>query len=214
MSETVLITYPSGFVGSGTVGLTHSKSTADVAKQLLGGTASAPKDDYVYSTDISNMWDEMRYGTAVTKTYLYKEKLAWLAFTHMGVKDGIRTFGTWYDAQQKGAEFGENHQRWILETLRLLVFGKARKYNYDTWAFLLTVGSNPRPSRQLALEIEDLLSQENTLGVLTNQMTTNGIGESQRVRAVGLSHLVLGWLRAPGGETDLAQSLHVLYGKR
>lgn len=214
MSESFLITYRSGFVGSGRVPMTQPRTDAEIAKDLLAGSVMAIKDTYMYSTEVSAMWDEMRYGIAVTKAYPYKEKLAEMAFRHFGAAEGVGTVGTWYEAQKKSPAFGESHQRWILETLSYLLINKARRYNYDTWSFLLTAGSNPAATHQLAIDIDDAMSLNQSLMNLGNFFSQWGPGEKRQIKELPLGQLVLLWLRKADGDTDLAQSLHVLYGKR
>jgi hypothetical protein len=187
--------YPSGFMGSAKVPQTEGFDAAALAKQIFNRSQVIPPNKYTASVEVRAMWETMVAGGAEAITFEFKERVLKLALSHFAEV----TFTDWIQMQWDCPEYGDNHSRWIDETLKFVFQGTPRSLNTWSWCTVLSLGDNTKNVKKFSPTAKKLLF--------------NGAFQENRVDTV-IPSFVIRWVRQPNGISDLAASLHVLFGGR
>lgn len=200
-SNQLLKIYPSGFLGSANVIQTEPIDMIVNVKNLLNRTRVNKSTPYTASQEIALMWEEALMNSKEFKSFEYKEKILVLAMKAFGT----RLFKHWIDAQVDNVMSGDTHYRWIDETLKYVLEGTPRSFQFNTW---LTVLSAARPDTEAKGYSKVMYSH------FGNRRPTILQGPGRNPRTMTVVDFIHAWVSRENGIEDLTASLNVLFGKR
>ena len=200
-SNQLLKIYPSGFLGSASVIQTEPIDMIVNVKNLLNRTRVNKSTPYTANQEIVLMWEEALMNSKEFKSFEYKEKILVLAMKAFGT----RLFKHWIDAQVDNTMCGDTHYRWIDETLKYVLEGTPRSFQFNTW---LTVLSAARP------DTEAKGYSKVMYGHFGNGRASILMGPNRNPRTMTVVDLIHAWVSRENGIEDLTASLNVLFGKR
>lgn len=200
-SNQLLKIYPSGFLGSANVIQTEPIDMIVNVKNLLNRTRVNKSTPYTASQEIALMWEEALMNSKEFKSFEYKEKILVLAMKAFGT----RLFKHWIDAQVDNVMSGDTHYRWIDETLKYVLEGTPRSFQFNTW---LTVLSAARPDTEAKGYSKVMYSH------FGNGRPTILQGPGRNPRTMTVVDFIHAWVSRENGIEDLTASLNVLFGKR
>lgn len=192
--------YPSGFLGSASVVQTKPLDVVTAARQFINKGAVSEVSRFTANADVVDIWMDMGSGTPEFKTFEFKERILRCALSAFGTDSAL----AWVDSQASSPEFTDNHLRWIDETLRYVIRGRARELSSNNWKTLLRVGGVKTPRSIRSPEVINAFIPAWTLGL-------NGIAADSFNT---IPSFIAQWVRRPGGIVDLMNSLEILFGKR
>ena len=187
--------YPSGFLGAPSVPQTQPKDLTTAAKQIFNRGYVPKQSPYTASLEVLEMFTVLLSDEKAFSTFEMKERILKIALSHFGTVKLI----DWIAAQWKSPEYGDNHSRYIDETVAFVLTGKRRTINNNAWKAILTAGSNDVGKKELSDTLKSLL-----LG--PSYLTSK--------RNLTIHDFIVMWCRQKDGIFDLADSLNVLYGTR
>lgn len=187
--------YPSGFLGSAAVAQTQPKDLVAVAKQIFNRSYIPRSNPYTASLEVLDLWTTLLNDEKAHQSFEFKEKILKAALTHFGE---VR-FLDWVRAQWTSPEYGDNHSRWIDETVEFVFTGKRRGLSTNGWCVILTAGENDTGLKTFSPTIKKCMMNGS---FLTNRSNINMVD------------FITAWVRQPNGINDLLNSLQVLYGVR
>lgn len=200
-SNQLLKIYPSGFLGSASVIQTEPIDMIVNVKNLLNRTRVNKATPYTASQDVVLMWEEALMNNKEFKSFEYKEKILVIAMKAFGT----RLFKHWIDAQVDNPMSGDTHYRWIDETLKYVLEGVPRAFQYNTW---LTVLSAARPDTEAKGYSKVMYDH------FGNGRASILMGPNRNPRTMSIVDFIHAWVSRENGIEDLAASLNVLFGKR
>lgn len=166
--------------------------------------------DHTYRLNIVRPADPTTYPNRVISE-LYARQLAGglaptlIAFRTEVLKEALSAFGTdrfdrWYLAQLTSPAYGDNHVRFMDDTLGF-ISGKRREMHPMTWMGLIDMEKNPgnlKPSK-VAEEFFDFKSLN----------TVNSVFVKDKIELTGV---IQSWCSRPGGFEDMLCTLNILFG--
>lgn len=200
-SNQLLKIYPSGFLGSASVIQTEPIDMIVNVKNLLNKTRVNKSTPYTASQEVVLMWEEALINGKEFKSFEYKEKILVLAMKAFGT----RLFKHWIDAQVDNTMCGDTHYRWIDETLKYVLEGTPRSFQYNTW---LTVLSASRPDTEAKGYSKVMYSH------FGNGKASILVSPNRNPRTMTVVDFIHAWVSRENGIEDLTASLNVLFGKR
>lgn len=200
-NQLILKTYPSGFLGSGSVVQTEPINMVANVRNLLNKERVTRTMPYTANADVVAVWDDTMINSQEFKSFAYKEKILVVAMKAFGVQ----SLKNWIDAQVDNPMCGDSHYRWIDETLQYVMTGTRRQYQYNTW---LTILSASRPDAE-AKGYSKIMYQYFGTGTPAILSVSN-----KNPKTMSIVDFIAAWVSRPNGIEDLTASLNVLFGKR
>ena len=199
-AQSMLRMHPRGFLGG------FPPSVIEKVPQII----DRPQFDHLYRLNIVRPADPTTYPNTVI-TDLYTRQLAGglaatlLEFRKECLKEILSAFGTsrfdsWYLQQLSSPAFGENHMRFLDDTIGF-IYGNRREMHPMTWAGLIDMEKNPgnlKPSK-MAEDFFDFRSFD----------SLNSVRDNDRYELPGV---IQSWCSRPGGFEDLLCTANILFG--
>lgn len=193
-SNLLLKIYPSGFLGSSSVEQTDPISLVANIRNIINKQEINKTIPYTANEKVSELWSDYTANNSNidTKSFEFREMILVQALSAFGTN----TFKQWVDAQIDNEHSGDNHYRWIDETLLFVLAGKPRLFQHNTW--------------QVVLSADKAETKVRTYTKTMNQFLV----KNELYKRLTMKSFITEWVRRPGGIDDLLISLHVCFGKR
>lgn len=193
--------YPSGFLGSPNVAQTPPIDIVTTASRLLSKSFTPQHSNYLANAEVCDLWIDVISGDPDYKTFAFKERILRCALTAFGTERIV----DWIIAQNDNPKAGDNHYRWIDETILYVFAGKNRELSNNNWNVLLSAGGAGSTRSGVSKVVKHYMLGEPDKSI----WYTAPYRGDMTVR-----EFILAWVRAKGGMEDLMTSLNVLFGKR
>ncbi|MDD2879673.1 MAG: hypothetical protein PHQ58_04485 [Rhodoferax sp.] len=193
--------YPSGFLGSPNVPQTKPIDIVTTASRLLSKGFTPQHSNYLANAEVCDIWVDVISGDPDYNTFAFKQRILQCALASFGTERIM----DWINAQQINPKAGDNHYRWIDETILYVFEGKNREMSSNNWTTLLSaggVGTNR--------SIQSRIIKHYLLGEPDKNIWRHAPYRGDMT----VREFILAWVRAKGGMEDLTTSLNVLFGKR
>jgi len=200
--------YPSGFMGSATQPQTSPVDLIALSRQLAQSGMAKKQSQYTANLNVVDLDLGSVSHTEESRSFEYCEKVLKVALVAFGTNAVL----PWIEAQTQSTEYGDNHRKFIDETLTFVFTGTGRRLSTHSWKSILRVGDNVLTNRNTSKTVDHFLKGLNNPGML-NAGSLPVIGPKNQP-GLTFKELIAMWVTQPGGIRDLQASLSVLFGDR
>ena len=184
----------SGYVSIDTQRLRRPNPVDPSLQQILiAKVTPEPMFRYWFNEEVDALYNAWTSDNTRLKDFDFRERVLTAAFRAFGV----RSLRTWVEAQQRKPKYSLMHQRYLLETLEFIYFGKTRALKTLQWVALLSASDE---TNSVQTDLTPYFGPQDSL-----------VGGG---RSVAMCDIIQAWCSRPGGFEDLMVSLYVIFGSR
>lgn len=191
-------TYPSGFVGIKHPKTIYSnpKNQLDIARSVFDRVETRARDFMIHSDDVMDLFHTLNSRNHDKYQLEFLERVIVLASRHF---DPSMDLMDWIELQLGAQTTDLAHEKWITETVGVVIRGWRRKVQTHAWCVMTSAADGvKRRETPMSAELCSTLGHELAGGSYV----------------LNMGQFTLMWLRREGGMVDMVQSLRVLYGLR